>query len=178
MRQIEFHISCDANLKNLNARRADSICPARSAGQMSVCVRVCLWLITILFFFVPAVCFALTPGEVAVVANQNDAQSVSLARYYMKKRHIQKMNLLVLRAPDREVCTRQEYDKDIAAPVRRFLQNTDPSRHIRCLVTVYGVPLKIKTTPLSESEKKELSRLKSENKRFKTQARYAKLCRR
>jgi uncharacterized protein (TIGR03790 family) len=144
------------------ARRADSICPARSAGQMSVCVCVCLWLIAILFFFAPAVCMALSPGEVAVVANQNFAHSVSLAQYYMKKRQIPEGNLILLHTVDREVCSREQYDKEIALPVRGLLQDKLRSHPIRCLVTMYGVPLRIKTTPLSESDTKELNRLVEE----------------
>ena len=116
----------------------------------------------ILFFFVPTVCFGLSPAEVAVVANQNAAQSVSLAKYYMKKRQIPKENLLVLLTMNQEVCSREQYEKDIARPIRRFLQDRDVSHPVRCLVMVYGVPLKIKATPLSESDIKELSRLKDE----------------
>ena len=130
-------------------------------------------MIWILFFGVPVVCFALSPGEVVVVANQNVAQSVSLAEYYMKKRQIPKENLLILHTIDREVCSREQYDKEIALPIRRFLQRMLPSRHIRCLVTIYGMPLKIKTTRLSESEIKELNRIMEEqtvlNQKLETQ---------
>lgn len=124
-------------------------------------------LFSILFFFAPAVCLALTSGEVAVVANQNAAQSVSLAEYYMKKRHIPKENLIFLSASNQEVCSRKQYEKDIARPVRRFLQDKLQSRHIRCLVTMYGVPLRIKTTLLSESEKKELNQLAAKTSALK-----------
>jgi uncharacterized protein (TIGR03790 family) len=116
-------------------------------------------LISILFFCGPVVCLALSPDEVVVVANKNAANSVPLAEYYIKKRRIPQKNLLILRTSDREVCSRAQYDKEIALPVRRFLQGKHPSSPIRCLVTVYGVPLRIEAARLSEKEEKALSRL-------------------
>jgi uncharacterized protein (TIGR03790 family) len=105
------------------------------------------WLIYVLLFWVvglwPAACWALQPGEVLVLANANAAGSVGLARYYMAKRQIPKNNLLKLWVTARELCAREEYDDRVARVVRQYLRERGPQNGIRCLVTVYGVPLKI-----------------------------------
>jgi uncharacterized protein (TIGR03790 family) len=93
--------------------------------------------------FQPAIGLALGPDEILVVANRNVAGSVRLARYYMQKRQISGANLLQLRMTDKERCSREEYERDVAVPVRRYLRKHDGAQRMRCIVTVYGVPLKI-----------------------------------
>lgn len=89
-------------------------------------------------------CRALTPEEVVVIANKMAWHSCDLAKYYMKKRGIPAENLVELKGPDKEHCSREEYDKHIATPVRAFLKKNDPKgERFRCLVTMYGVPLRI-----------------------------------
>ncbi len=85
----------------------------------------------------------LNPEEVLVIANKNAARSVGLARYYMQKRGIPKENLLQVWTTDQERCSREEFDNEIAAPVRRFVTDARPDRAIRCLVLMYGVPFKV-----------------------------------
>lgn len=93
---------------------------------------------------------ALQAGEVLVLANRNAAKSVGLARYYMKKRQIPEQNLLILWTTDREACSRSEYEQKIVPPVKRYLSE---NRQIRCLVTMYGLPLRISPTPLSDADR-------------------------
>jgi len=106
----------------------------------------------VLFFSLPGVCIALAPDEIVVVANRNAAKSVSLAKYYIKKRKIPENNLVLLWTTDKESCSREEYDKKIAAPVRRHIQEKHRPYKIRCLVTIYGVPLKIEGMKPSTAE--------------------------
>ena len=95
----------------------------------------------------------LNPQEVLVVANKNAARSMGLAWHYMKKRGIPRDNLLQIWTTDKERCTREEYDQDIAAPIRRYLENPDKGENIRCLVLMYGVPLKVSGPEPSLEEK-------------------------
>jgi len=107
---------------------------------------------------------ALDPDAILVVANRKAARSVGLAEYYMDKRNIPKENLLQVWITDSERCSRQEYDKQLVKPVRRELKN----RHnIRCLVLMYGMPLKVAGPPLSEKEKRRMRELKQKRKRLK-----------
>ena len=101
-----------------------------------------LSLLVVLVFAAPAL--ALEPDEVLVIANRNAAKSRGLASFYMKQRQIPEENLVLLWITDRETCSREDYDKKVVPPVRRFL-----SAHprIRAVATVYGLPIRIDGRP-------------------------------
>lgn len=117
-------------------------------------------LIVILFLVLPSLkSWALTPDEVLVVANRNASGSVGLAQYYMEKRGILEDNLLKLRVTDKEHCTREEYDQEIAAPIQKYLKERDPQKPVRCLLMMYGLPLKVASPELTPQERKEVEGL-------------------
>lgn len=87
---------------------------------------------------------ALQPEEILVVANRNANHSTVLAKYYMQKRAVPERNFISLNVNDSEHCSRDDYDKMVAAPIRKFLkENASNTTRIRCLVLLYGLPLKI-----------------------------------
>ncbi|MFH1147743.1 MAG: TIGR03790 family protein [Pseudomonadota bacterium] len=106
------------------------------------------WYLVLILILLPVeVSCALTPEGVVVVCNKMAWHSCDLAGYYMKKRGIPVGNLVELKAPSGEYCSREEYDKYIASPVRAFLNKTDPKREkSHCLVMMYGVPLRINSS--------------------------------
>ncbi len=71
-----------------------------------------------------------------MVANTFVTGSVDLARYYMEKRGIPKENLVRIDTTNKEACSREDYDEEIAEPVREFLRDRQGRGAIRCLVTV------------------------------------------
>jgi uncharacterized protein (TIGR03790 family) len=85
----------------------------------------------------------LQPAEVAVIAARGNRQSEALAAYYVKARGIPAANLCVLDLPGEEVCPRDTWTWGIRPEVRKWLDENDPQRKLRCLVTTWGVPLKI-----------------------------------
>ena len=88
--------------------------------------------------------WALTPDQVVVVANKMAWHSVDLAKYYMKVRNIPSDNLIQLKATSDEICSREDYVKGVASPVKAFLEKNDPpGQRFHCLVTMYGVPLRV-----------------------------------
>ncbi len=101
----------------------------------------------------------LEPDEILVIANRRAADSLSLARFYLEKRGVPRRNLLELQISPAETCSRVDYDRQIAAPVRKFLQlpPTKGWRPIRCLLLIYGMPLKVAPGPATA--KKKLRRL-------------------
>jgi len=111
----------------------------------------------------PVVCGALTPEEVLVVANKMAWNSRDLAEYYMKKRGIPAENLIELKAPKTEYCNRDDYEQYIASPIRAFLKKNDPegSRFL-CLVTMYGIPLRVYPPKLTSEDQKRLSGLQKQ----------------
>jgi uncharacterized protein (TIGR03790 family) len=114
-----------------------------------------------------APCTALEPDEILVVANRNAARSVGLAKYYMKKRGIPKENLIMLWVTDKGQCSRMDYDKKIAVPVRRYLEKNEFKGRIRCLVLMYGLPLKVAAPEVTAEEKNEIEKLNNRKLEFK-----------
>lgn len=118
-----------------------------------------------LFCKIPAAS-ALTPDEIVVVANSLATDSVKLAKYYMQKRAIPQENLIKIRTTWDEVCDREDYDKNIAAPVREAITKLHTTKLIRGIVTMYGVPLKIRPPTLDFEEEDEVEKLRRQIQQY------------
>jgi len=116
--------------------------------------------------------FALEPDEILVIANKDVAASGRIARYYCQKRDVPAKNILSLSlGPSlNDTISRNDYERYLAGPVRERLLTTRPPGKIRCLLTTYGVPIKVgprgaliglegKLKELKELAKQEKSRL-------------------
>ncbi|WP_155307279.1 TIGR03790 family protein [Desulfosarcina widdelii] len=132
------------------------------------------------FFRLPTVCWtvfciltlpwaghALTPEEIIVVANEKSDQGVELARYYARLRGIPESNVILLSVPVGETCSREVYERQIAGPMRRVLATIQPSWRIRCLVLIYGLPLRVK--PPLQSADAEVEALRSQKQALEKQ---------
>jgi uncharacterized protein (TIGR03790 family) len=114
-------------------------------------IQACRWLLTLGIALVVVTlsacnCQALDPAEVLVVANSRVVESIKLAKYYMKARSIPKENLLIIETTDEESCSRPLYEHTIRQPVLQFLRQhgkINKRPRIHCIVTMYGLPLKI-----------------------------------
>lgn len=125
-------------------------------------IKAIICLIALLLLLPPVTAgAALEPDEVLVIANRFVTGSVGVARYYQKARGIPKENLLKLDLPAAETCSREEYDKLVAGPVRRWLERQKNRRPVRCLLTVYGMPLKVRPTAPSEAEQRDYDEVKN-----------------
>ncbi len=111
--------------------------------------RPILVLILLVGLLLPQPAQALQQEEILIIANRNVAASLRLARYYARRRQIPAANLLFLETSAEETISRQEYDRDIRRPVRKFLRAFKGERPLRCLLTIYGIPLKIRERPSS-----------------------------
>ncbi len=119
----------------------------------------------LLFLSVISVSAALEADEVMVIANSWADNSISLANYYMKKRGIPKENLLKIKVDEKAGCSRKDFNIRIFAPVKKYLQRRELKnklRAIRCLLLIYGMPLKVLSTELTEAEKKQQEQLKKQ----------------
>ncbi|AJF06529.1 TIGR03790 family protein [Geoalkalibacter subterraneus] len=115
----------------------------------------------LLLFLLLLPCFAhaLQPAEVAVVCNSFVEESMSLAEYYMKARGIPSKNLIKIRPPHKESVSRRDYERDIAAPIRKVLENEFSPGTIRALVVMYGVPLRVGAPQRTDEEEERLQQL-------------------
>ncbi len=88
----------------------------------------------------PPASLALSPSQVAVIFNRAVPESEALADAYMKGRGIPSSQKIPLTLPVSEIIDRTTYERRLAEPLRAYLHGMP---HVRCLVTIYGVPLKI-----------------------------------
>jgi uncharacterized protein (TIGR03790 family) len=102
-----------------------------------------------------------------VVFNQNDRDSVELARFYAEKRGVPKEQVIGLKCAKIEEISREDYDKTIAEPLRRVFTEKGwwklrapespmgpvESNKIRFVALIRGIPLKIAAMPLYEGDK-------------------------
>jgi len=80
------------------------------------------------------------PANILIIANDAYPHSVEIANYYAQRRGISTERILSLTLASTEDIDRDCFDMKIAAPVRAYLEG---HAEIRCIVTVYGVPLNI-----------------------------------
>jgi len=86
---------------------------------------------------------ALEPGQVALVINRNVAKSRRLAEYYARQRHIPDGRIIALDLPAQDPLPYDQYDHQVVQTIQAFLKEHALDREVSCLVTFYGVPLKI-----------------------------------
>ncbi len=89
--------------------------------------------------------FALEPDEILVIANSDIAASVRTAQYYCAKRKVPADNILALPLGTNlsDTITRADYEKQLAKPIRKELLSRKFAGKIKCLLTTYGVPIKV-----------------------------------
>jgi len=113
--------------------------------------------------------FALEPDEILIIANKDMEKSMDLARYYCAKRGVPDRNILALPlgANLKNTISRNDYKKQIVEPIRGKFFTESLLGEIRCLLTIYGVPIKVGGTGVLENQKSkliELNRLTEQEK--------------
>jgi len=119
---------------------------------------------------------ALEPDEILVIANKDRTESGRIARYYCSKRGVPDKNILALPlgAKLNDTINRDDYEKQLAEPIRKRLLTPEFLGKVRCLLTTYGVPIKVgrrgplrnqqdklrELKGLVEREKKKIEQLK------------------
>jgi len=119
------------------------------------------------------------PEEIMIVANSKSKDSLRLAKLYLKLRKIPSTHLVEIKVPMENQISREQYNELIAAPLRKKIAALyDKKVRIRCIVTVYGIPLRIgaqrppdasqveikKYQDMIEQKNKEVTELKGKNK--------------
>ncbi len=123
---------------------------------------------SVLILLCSSIGFALQPNEILVIANRQVAVSEQIANYYCEKRNIPRKNVLYLPLGNNlsEIISRNDYEHSLALPIRKELQRRAPGE-IRCLVTTYGVPIKVGwRRPLPDMESR-LNELKEQIKQHR-----------
>jgi len=98
---------------------------------------------TVLLLAVAAAPAALDPTEVAVVANSASGDSVELAKHYASQRGIPAARVLTIRTGTDYDISRADYEAQIRRPLAERLKQPALDGKVRCLVLLYGVPVRI-----------------------------------
>jgi uncharacterized protein (TIGR03790 family) len=108
--------------------------------------------------------FALEPDQIALVVNRNVPASQELAEFYAKARHIPDDRIIRLNLPSAEEMTFEQYEQNVATVIREYLEVHDLQDRVTCLVTFYGVPLRIAQRQLQAQDRTELTKIQLELK--------------
>ena len=92
---------------------------------------------------VPSLALALSPDDLIIVYNQNLPESQNLARYYAKKRQVPLANLLAVNVPPGESISREDYETQLAEPLRARAQQAKAAGRQPAVLLVYGIPLRV-----------------------------------
>lgn len=105
---------------------------------------------------------ALAPDEVVLIANKAVPQSVELARLYAAQRGIPDGHIIELNLPVTEDMGMERFDAAVVMPIRQYLTINAMREKTRCLVTFYGVPLRLMPRKNSAGETEELRQVQQE----------------
>ena len=119
-----------------------------------------------LIFLAAGPAYGLRPDEILIIANANIPASVRIAKYYCAKRAVPAGNVLALAlgANPGDTITRADYEKQLAGPIRKKISSAEFAgrmgpKPIRCLLTTYGVPIKVGGRGPLKDRQGELKRL-------------------
>ena len=97
-------------------------------------------IIAIVFGIAPAA-MALQPDEILLIVNRNVPEGGNLAGYYCGIRQIPNDRICGVDLPDADEIPFDTYEMQVVAPVRQFIADHQLRGKIKCLVTMYGMPL-------------------------------------
>ncbi len=119
-------------------------------------------IVTLLIFLAAWPGYALEPEQILIIANSDVAASVRIARYYCTKRKVPADNILALPLGTglSDTIIRDDYEKQLAEPIRKKLSSPEFAGKIRCLLTTYGVPIKVGPRGILKGAESELRQLK------------------
>ncbi len=114
---------------------------------------------------------ALEPNDILVIVNGDIEASVKLGEYYCRQRNVPRENILALPLGKTlaDSISRDDYDKNIAAPVRKRFAKLKPGKQIRCLLTTYGVPYKVGPRGPLKDQQENLKKFESAAEQYEKQ---------
>jgi uncharacterized protein (TIGR03790 family) len=105
---------------------------------------------------------ALEPNQIALIVNSKVPAGVQLAEFYAEQRHIPSGRIIAVDLPQGDDIPYDTYNSRVVSDIRTALKDKDPDRQVKCLVTFYGVPLRIGARTATDQEMQEFTHLKSE----------------
>ncbi|MFC1793563.1 TIGR03790 family protein [Planctomycetota bacterium] len=149
-------------MKKHDSMRRTRMCDSLEDFYSSCHRTIQIGLVSVLILLACRGAFALEPDEILVIANKDIEASGQIARYYCRQRGVPQKNILALPlgASLKDTISRKDYEEKLAKPIRIAFFKDKLLGKIKCLLTIYGVPIKVgKRGPL-EDQDSELEELK------------------
>ena len=96
----------------------------------------------------------LVADNTAVLANRNSPESLAVAQHYAERRGLTTDHIISLDLSTTETISRQQYEQRLIHPLRQILEARNLASRIKCLVTTYGVPLRVTAPQPTEEERR------------------------
>ena len=112
---------------------------------------------------------ALEADNLLLITNSNVPQGRKLAEFYAQQRHVPDHRIVVLDLPTTEEMSAEGYDRKVVPVLRNFVRDNHLERQVTCLVTFYGVPIRIASRINSVGDEAELAQLRDELKNLPQQ---------
>ncbi len=107
--------------------------------------------------------WGLQSDELLLLVNKNVAAGQALAEFYANARLVPEGRILAIPLPDGDEVSFDAYEREVVPAVRQFLRERGLEKSVRCIVTFYGVPLRIGQRQLAPADKQELATVKAEH---------------
>jgi uncharacterized protein (TIGR03790 family) len=101
------------------------------------------WIIALACLGAASPVLALEPDELVLVVNRNEPAGVELAGFYARQRGVPPGRILPLDIPAGEEISFADYESNVVPAVRAWLVSRGLSEQVKCLVSFYGLPLRI-----------------------------------
>ena len=149
--------------------KKDTLKPNIPVGKILIVNKHLIASLLALLLLGPAV-LALEPDEILIIANGNRSESLAIAQYYCGRRGVPTDNILTLPLGTKlsYTITRANYEKQLAVPIRERLLSLGSMGHIKCLLTTYGVPIKVEGRGPLEGQESKLKQLRKSAEQEKT----------
>jgi uncharacterized protein (TIGR03790 family) len=85
----------------------------------------------------------LEPDQLLLITNKNAPQGLKLAEFYAENRAVPAGRILELDLPTSEELPADAYDRNVVPAVRAFLREHALERKVTCLVTFFGLPIRV-----------------------------------
>ncbi|MEM1011604.1 MAG: TIGR03790 family protein [Planctomycetota bacterium] len=86
---------------------------------------------------------ALTADELLLVVNQNEPRGIELANHYAAVRGVPDNRIIELDLPTDDAISREQFQSVVRPALRKAIDERGLRNEVRCIVTFYGVPLKV-----------------------------------
>lgn len=110
-------------------------------------------------FLFDAQAVALDPKEIVILVNRRLPSSREVAEHYAAKRGVPNENIVELHLPTVEDISRKDYDREVLGGLRDALANRKAA--VKCILSVYGVPLRVGGQEPTAAEQKQANELKT-----------------